>query len=63
VITVCDNARETCPVFFGAAEKLHHSFEDPPAPFVGPDDKRMTIFRRVRDELRAYLRDFTTRVA
>jgi arsenate reductase len=63
VITVCDNARETCPVFFGAAEKLHHSFEDPPAPFVGPDGERMTIFRRVRDELRAYLRDFTTRVA
>jgi arsenate reductase len=63
VITVCDNARETCPVFFGAAEKLHHSFEDPPAPFVGPDEERMTIFRRVRDELRAYLREFPTRVA
>src|SRR5580700_7138298 len=28
VLTVCDNARETCPVFFGAAEKLHHSFDD-----------------------------------
>jgi arsenate reductase (thioredoxin) len=59
VITVCDNARETCPVFFGAAEKLHHSFDDPPAPLVGTDDERMTIFRRVRDELRAYFRDFT----
>ena len=31
VITVCDNARETCPVFFGAAKRLHHSFEDPAA--------------------------------
>src|SRR5580693_10409589 len=47
VITVCDNARETCPVFSGAAAKLHHSFEDPPAAFVGPEDERMMIFRRV----------------
>jgi arsenate reductase len=63
VITVCDNARETCPVFFGAAKKLHHSFEDPTAAFVGTDDERMRIFRRVRDELREYLGEFTTRVA
>jgi arsenate reductase len=62
VITVCDNARETCPVFFGTAEKLHHSFEDPAA-LVGADDERMAIFRRVRDELRAYLREFAARVA
>jgi arsenate reductase (thioredoxin) len=62
VITVCDNARETCPVFFGSAEKLHHTFEDPPAPFGGPEDERMMIFRRVRDELRAYVREFTVRV-
>src|SRR5271154_6334213 len=54
VITVCDNARETCPVFLGAAERLHLSFEDPPAPGVGSDEERMAIFRRVRDELRAY---------
>jgi arsenate reductase len=63
VITVCDNARETCPVFFGAAEKLHHSFHDPPAALVGTDNERMAIFRRVRDELRAYLRDFNSHVA
>jgi arsenate reductase len=59
VVTVCDNAREACPVFFGAAEKLHHSFEDPPAPMVGTEEERMTVFRRVRDELQAYLHDFT----
>src|SRR3954447_13438507 len=32
VITVCDHARETCPVFFGAAKQVHQSFDDPPAP-------------------------------
>jgi arsenate reductase len=63
VITVCDNARQTCPVFFGAAERLHHSFEDPPAPGVGSDEERMAIFRRVRDELRVYLREFISHVA
>jgi len=58
VITVCDNARETCPVFFGPARRLHQSFEDPPAASVGTDEERMIVFRRVRDELRAWLRDF-----
>jgi arsenate reductase (thioredoxin) len=63
VITVCDNARETCPVFFEATEKLHHSFDDPPAPLVGTDEERMTNFRRVRDELRAYLQTFSNRAS
>jgi arsenate reductase len=58
VITVCDHARETCPVFFGAAKKLHQSFEDPPAPDVGTEEERMAVFRRVRDELRGYLKEF-----
>jgi arsenate reductase len=63
VITVCDNARETCPVFFVAAHKLHQSFEDPPAPGVGTDEQRMTVFRRVRDELRTWLHDFSIHVS
>jgi arsenate reductase len=63
VITVCDNARETCPVFFSAAKTLHHSVEDPPAPLVGTDADRMAIFRRVRDGLREYLRDFSSHAA
>jgi arsenate reductase len=58
VITVCDNAREACPVFFGAVERLHHSFDDPPPIAEGTEEERMAIFRRVRDELRAYLVDF-----
>jgi arsenate reductase len=58
VITVCDNAKESCPVFMGAVKRLHHSFDDPPPPSVGTDEERMAIFRRVRDELREYLREF-----
>lgn len=57
VITVCDSARESCPVFFGAAKKLHRDFEDPAAP-NGSEEERMALFRRVRDELRDYLREF-----
>jgi arsenate reductase len=57
VITVCDNACEACPVFFGAVKRLHHSFDDPAA-IEGTDAARLAIFRRVRDELRAYLADF-----
>jgi len=58
VITVCDNARESCPVFFGAANLLHHSFDDPPPLSEGTDAERMAIFRRVRDELSSYLKEF-----
>jgi arsenate reductase len=57
VITVCDNAKETCPVFFGAAKRLHHGLEDPAAA-IGSDEERLAVFRRIRDELRSYLRQF-----
>jgi arsenate reductase (thioredoxin) len=58
VITVCDNAKERCPVFIGAVKRLHKSFDDPPPPTLGTDEDRMAVFRRVRDELREYLREF-----
>jgi arsenate reductase len=58
VITVCDKAKESCPVFFGAVRRLHRSFDDPPPMSQGTDEERMTIFRRVRDELRVYLDEF-----
>lgn len=61
VITVCDSARESCPVFFGASERLHHSFADP-ASFQGAPEERLAQFRRVRDELQAYLHRFVTEV-
>ena len=55
VITVCDNARETCPVFPGKVKhQLHIGFEDP-AEASGTEEEVMAVFRRVRDEIK---RDF-----
>jgi len=52
VITVCDNAKETCPVFMGNVKhRLHIGFDDP-ADAVGTEDKVMSVYRRVRDEIR-----------
>ena len=39
VITVCDNARESCPLFAGAAKHIHHSFEDPPPLSLGTEQR------------------------
>jgi arsenate reductase len=61
VITVCDNAKESCPVFPGAVKRLHQSFEDPPPPTVGTDEERRAVFRKVRDELRTYLKSFAAK--
>lgn len=58
VITVCDNAQESCPIFPGAAVRFHQSFDDPPSPEIGDDEFRLQIFRRVRDEIRLWLKDF-----
>jgi arsenate reductase (thioredoxin) len=57
VLTVCDNAKESCPVFSGHANRLHRNFEDPAA-FEGSEEDRIAVFRRVRDEIRHYLKDF-----
>ena len=58
VITVCDHANEVCPVFPGKTQRIHQSFEDPPAPGVGTEEERLSVFRRVRDEIRAWLPGF-----
>ena len=58
VITVCDNARETCPVFLGGVkERLHIGFEDP-AQVTGTDEQVLEIFRKVRDEIKRDFKDF-----
>ncbi len=62
VITVCDSARESCPVFFGAAKELHRDFEDPAA-LTGSEEERLALFRRVRDEMRGYLEKFARQAA
>jgi arsenate reductase len=50
VITVCDRARQACPVFPGGGTTLHWDLEDP-AEVVGTDDERLAAFRATRDEL------------
>ena len=57
VITVCDNAKEQCPVFPGRTKRLHWSFEDPAAT-QGDERARMAVFRRVRDEIKSRLEGF-----
>lgn len=57
VLTVCDNARETCPIFPGHGKRIHHNFEDPAA-VKGSNEERLAAFRHVRDEIRLYLRNF-----
>ena len=57
VITVCDNAKESCPVFPGKAERIHWSFDDP-AEAEGSEEEKLAFFRRVRNEIREHLREF-----
>ena len=57
VLTVCHYARETCPIFPRYGMHIHHSFDDLAA-VQGPDEERLAVFRRVRDELRKYLNRF-----
>ena len=57
VITVCDQARQNCPVFPSVGETAHWSVEDPSAA-EGTDAQRLDVFRRVRDDLRDRMRTF-----
>jgi arsenate reductase len=57
VITVCDNAREGCPVFLGKAVQFHRDFPDPADPEI-PKAERGERFRKVRDQLAQYLEEF-----
>jgi len=58
VITVCDNAKETCPVFTGkVGQQLHIGFEDP-AEATGTEEEVLAVFRRVRDEIKEKFWEF-----
>lgn len=57
VITVCDNANESCPVFPSNAHKLHHDFPDP-AKATGSEEEIMQRFSMVRDEIKEYCKAF-----
>ena len=59
VITVCDNANKSCPVFPGKAIRIHWSFDDPAAA-IGTDEEVAAVFRRVRDEIGVKLEAFAT---
>ena len=54
IITVCDNANETCPYFLSGGKKYHHNFSDP-TKFIGTEIDKMNEFRRTRDMIGEYL--------
>lgn len=57
VVTVCDNAAETCPVFPGNVQRVHVSFQDPPrlAQNAASEEEALGHYRRVRDEIRRFV--------
>lgn len=60
VLTVCDNARERCPFFPSSAEKFHENFPDP-AKATGTEEEIREAFRQVRDQIRAYAGEFSSK--
>ena len=62
VITVCDGARETCPIFTGTVKNsLHIGFEDPAAA-KGSEDEIMPVYRKVRDEIKSEFTKFYQKI-
>lgn len=57
VVTVCDNARDNCPVFPAGTERIHWSFEDPAA-VHGSEQERLAAFRRIRDQIHERVKVF-----
>ena len=60
IITVCDNAKQTCPVFPGKHENIHWDLEDP-AEAQGNEEERLSFFRRIRDEIKNMVNNFKDR--
>jgi arsenate reductase len=57
IITLCDEAAQSCPTFPGQGKRLHWSFQDPAAA-IGTIEERLAVFRRVRDEIRTKIEEF-----
>jgi arsenate reductase len=57
VITLCGDANEKCPLFFGGVQRLHMGFPDPPKA-TGTEEEVMAVYRRVRDDIRRTMREF-----
>ena len=59
VVTVCDHANESCPLFSGNAKKLHRGFDDPPllAKKAKSEEEALVHYRRVRDEIKAFIKE------
>jgi len=60
VITLCSQADEACPVFFGGTKKIHMGFMDPTAT-IGGEPKQIAAFRRVRDQIRKQIVEFLSK--
>ena len=61
VVTVCDSAREACPVYPGGTKQIHAGFDDPPRLAKQADSKKeaLDIYRRVRDEIRQFVKNLS----
>lgn len=62
IVTVCDKAREQCPLWLGPGQVLHHSFDDPPAITAAAktEEEVLVQYRRVRDEMKRFIETFAT---
>ena len=61
IITVCDNAKEKCPVFYGEAIKIHRSFADP-ALATGTYQEQLNVYIDIRDQLKVFFQDFSNQL-
>lgn len=64
VITLCDQANESCPFFPGNVRRLHQGFDDPPSLATGLDSEEdmLKVYRRVREEIRQFIADLTDQI-
>ena len=57
VITLCDHAAESCPVFFGGTRRMHMGFPDPSG-VAGTEEEKLTFFHKLRDQIRKEIMEF-----